>query len=153
MTGPTGAASTVTGPTGPTGAGATGTTGPTGTTGASAPLTAWTNVAASGTANLAGGSTTTYYTTDSTGGSTATINLPSSASAAEGQVVLISLRGATAVNGVTVNPGAGNNMADPNNAGQFTGVGVGAVIRTVGAIFKLKYSLAGTPTNTWIEEG
>ena len=109
-------------------------------------------MAAGATANLAGGVTQTWYTVDSTGSSPAIINLPSSASAGEGQTVRIALRGATAANGVQVNPGAGHNMIDPNNPGQFTGVGVGATIRTVGAVYGLKYFLAGPPANTWLED-
>lgn len=106
-------------------------------------------MAATGSATLSGGATATFYTVDSTGASAATINLPGSGTAVDGQTVVIALRGATAAAGVIVVPGAGANMADPNNPGQFTGVATSATIRTVGAIFGLKYQ---TATTTWVQE-
>jgi hypothetical protein len=106
-------------------------------------------VAAAGSATLSGGATTTFYRVDSTGATAATINIPGSGTAVDGQTAVISLTGATAAAGVTITPGAGANMADPNNPGQFTGAATAATIRTVGAIFGLKYQ---TATTTWVQE-
>ena len=98
----------------------------------------------------------TLYRVDSTGASAATINLPPSGTAVDGQPVRIALVGATAAAGVIINPGTGNNMIDPNNPGQFVGVGTtGTTFRAVGAIFGLRYQLVG-PTGatgpSWLQE-
>lgn len=118
---------------------------------ASLPVLAWTNVGPSGSIGISGSAGSLYISVDSTGGTSAAVNLPSAAS--EGQAFVIALRGASNPAGVAVSPGSGNSLPNPTSPGVFLGVGVSATLASVGMIYNIKYSSGstGTPSNTWVQ--
>ena len=184
VTGPTGPAGTgATGPTGPSGAagsrgptgssgiagptgpsGAAGPTGPTGPTGPVGPAGAFTlqNLASGATGAVPGGQDTIVIV-DGTNIAN-TLNLPANGVATDKQRVIVAILSAAPANpstatsmpNLTVNPGAGNQMCDPNNPGALLSTGVGATVTRAGFTWSLVYRAAASTPQTapcWVATG
>jgi hypothetical protein len=74
--------------------------------------------------------------------------LPDVGDAVDTQSIVFSLHGAANI-GVIIEAGAGTNLADPNNPGQFVGVAGSATITGIGIIFRIKYSAADKTWYAW----
>lgn len=118
----------------------------------------WVNLAAGGTLTIAGSLLPTFVAVDGTGAAN-TLNLPSSANAQNGQIVAAAIAasapgGAPVAPNLTITPGAGNQLWNPNNPGQILTTGTGVLITAQGAILWFKYRSAIVAPWTapgWIE--
>lgn len=114
------------------------------------PVPLWQDKVAGVAVTVAAQTLPQFFNVDTTTGNVPTpFNFPPATGAGhalDGQEVTINLHGATVSAPVELAPGAGNAMADPNNAGSYGAAGATLTTNIVGQVIKRKYN---APTTEW----